>query len=58
MSAKVIRQIHLPEFCSRNFFDICDGVADANNSPLSSSFGNRSHAVRAALEAQIKTATP
>ncbi len=33
MSAKVIRHIHLPEFCSRDFFDICDGVADANNSP-------------------------
>lgn len=33
MSVKVIRHIHLPEFCSRNFFDICDGVADANNSP-------------------------
>jgi len=54
MSVKVIRHIHLPEFCSRNFLDICDGVADANNS----SFFLRSHAVRAALEAQIKTATP
>ena len=30
MSVKVIRHIHLPEFCSRDFFDICDGVADAN----------------------------
>jgi len=36
MSAKVIRHIHLPEFCSRDFFDICDGVAGANNSPTPS----------------------
>jgi hypothetical protein len=31
MSVKVFRHIHWLEFCSREFFDICDGAADANS---------------------------